>query len=611
MLYTTNLLANICEQNKNSSKLIVSDKFLQLHTSHEIALNSNIKTAIISLHGTLRNGEEYFTDMCNAVKEKIESTLVVSPSFKRSDDQKEEDEFFWGRRWYQKWKYGYIAQNDDHLGSFDLMDQLIKKIANKETFPNLKRVILIGHSAGGQFVQRYATATKIRDEITPELRLVVSNPSSYFYLTNKRTKFINNDFNEFTPDKTECPDYDEYIYGTESGLPPYISKYSIEELKQNFKQNPVIYLMSEQDKSTDDLDQSCGANLQGENRINRAYNFFQHIRNNYKDHLHNFMSISNIGHEHVDVFNSQEAKRIFNESLIDHELITNHVGPIIDINSEPIQNFILMGGGDNEAESFKLLLKSANGGDVVVLSTKNKINHRYTHYLWRLAEENKINVHSITTLSIKNRSATAREEAKKILLGAEAIFLTGGDQFRYKSYWEDTEFINILNNKIKQGTPLAGSSAGLAILGQFYFSAENGTVYSEDALENPRSSKITIENDLLSIPLLKNVITDSHYSERNREGRLLSFQNKVIQKYDIFPIGIGVDEKTSLIINKNEIYKLGPNNVFVYRPLGFKGLSHGPVKRFRLEHNKKYAAITELGNKFDLIEVINGEIIEK
>ena len=73
---------------------MVNDKFLQLHASHEITINNKIETAIISLHGTLRNGEEYFTDMCNAVKEKIESTIVVSPSFKRSDDQKEEDEFF-------------------------------------------------------------------------------------------------------------------------------------------------------------------------------------------------------------------------------------------------------------------------------------------------------------------------------------------------------------------------------------------------------------------------------------------------------------------------------------------------------------------------------------
>ena len=195
-----------------------------------------------------------------------------------------------------------------------------------------------------------------------------------------------------------------------------------------------------------------------------------------------------------------------------------------------------MGGGGNEAESFKLLLESANGGDVVVLSTKSKINHRYTHYLWRLAEVNNIEINSITTISTKNKNATNSVEAKNILQAAEAIFLTGGDQFRYKSYWENTDFIKILNKKITDKTPIAGSSAGLAILGEYYFSAKNGTVYSEDALNNPRSSKIVIEKDLLMIPLLENVITDSHYSERNREGRLLAFKTERFKNMEGSPL---------------------------------------------------------------------------
>ena len=74
--------------------------------------------------------------------------------------------------------------------------------------------------------------------------------------------------------------------------------------------------MSEEDKSTDYLDRSCGANLQGNNRINRAYNFFQHVRKNYRNHEHNFYSIPSIGHEHIDVFESEQAKKIFFSPLL-------------------------------------------------------------------------------------------------------------------------------------------------------------------------------------------------------------------------------------------------------------------------------------------------------
>ena len=113
------------------------------------------------------------------------------------------------------------------------------------------------------------------------------------------------------------------------------------------------------------------------------------------------------------------------------------------------------------------------------------------------------------------------------------------------------------------------------------------------------------------IPLLESVITDSHYSERNREGRLLAFQNKTIQKYGKFPTAIGVDEKTSLVVNEDELYKLGHGDVFIYKKIDQKNLNFGPIKRFRLDSNQRYESLQSLGNVFDVIEVMNGEITIK
>ena len=73
-----------------------------------------------------------------------------------------------------------------------------------------------------------------------------------------------------------------------------------------------------------------------------------------------------------------------------------------------------MGGGGNDPEGFKYLLRETNGGDLVILSTKSKINHRYTHYLWHLAKKNNIKINSITTVSTKNRSAANTLEALRI-----------------------------------------------------------------------------------------------------------------------------------------------------------------------------------------------------
>ena len=257
------------------------------------------------------------------------------------------------------------------------------------------------------------------------------------------------------------------------------------------------------------------------------------------------------------------------------------------------------------------LLKSANGGDIVVLSTKSKINHRYTHYLWRLAEVNNIKVNSITTISTKNRSATNNVEVKNILQTAEAIFLTGGDQYRYKSYWENTDFIKILNKKIADKTPIAGSSAGLAILGEFYFSAKMG-------LYIPRKLSTTQDHQKLSS---KKIFLRSHYwktllqtlttQRETARSRLLAFQNKTIQKYGRLPIAIGVDEKTSLVVNEDELYKLGHGDVFIYQKIDQKNLNFGPIKRFRLDSHQKYKSLQDLNGDFEVIEVINGEITIK
>ena len=50
---------------------------------------------LLSLHGTLRNGDEYFRDLCESIKSKLNNTLVVAPTFKREDDSRKEGELHW------------------------------------------------------------------------------------------------------------------------------------------------------------------------------------------------------------------------------------------------------------------------------------------------------------------------------------------------------------------------------------------------------------------------------------------------------------------------------------------------------------------------------------
>jgi Peptidase family S51 len=122
-----------------------------------------------------------------------------------------------------------------------------------------------------------------------------------------------------------------------------------------------------------------------------------------------------------------------------------------------------------------------------------------------------------------------------ILNHAEAIFITGGDQYAYIECWKGTPVETIIQNRLAAGQiVLAGTSAGLAVLGQYDFTAKNLTsdnpdddaneLLGDEALRN--DSEVTITNELFAnIAPLAGVITDTHFGfpQRLRMGRLVAF----------------------------------------------------------------------------------------
>ena len=77
--------------------------------------------------------------------------------------------------------------------------------------------------------------------------------------------------------------------------------------------------------------------------------------------------------------------------------------------------------------------------------------------------------------------------------------------------------------------PSGGNSAGLAILGEYSFASMIDTIHSPDALADPYGNKVTITREFLRIPLLADIITDTHFAKRDRLGRLLVFMARILQ----------------------------------------------------------------------------------
>jgi len=213
----------------------------------------------------------------------------------------------------------------------------------------------------------------------------------------------------------------------------------------------------------------------------------------------------------------------------------------------PKGGFALMGGGGHQEEAFQFLCDRANGGDFLVLRASGDDD-----YIKQVNDEmlKTCPLNSAATILFTDRDEDADDpKIVDIIAHAESIFFAGGDQSNYVRFWQDTPIEKALNDHIAAGKPIGGSSAGLAILGEFSFSSMIDTIHSPEALANPYGNEVTLTRDFLKIPLLADVITDTHFVKRDRMGRLLVFLSRILQD-DWAPRarGIALEENASFLL---------------------------------------------------------------
>ncbi|MBL7827641.1 MAG: cyanophycinase, partial [Saprospiraceae bacterium] len=121
----------------------------------------------------------------------------------------------------------------------------------------------------------------------------------------------------------------------------------------------------------------------------------------------------------------------------------------------------------------------------------------------------------------------------------------------YLSYWKNGPVAEALDFLIHtKKAVVGGTSAGMAVLGEACFSAQNGTVTSEEALSDPYGEKVTVEyGDFIHVPYLDNLITDTHYDGRNRYGRHVAFLARLTTDHQQRFRGIASEEYTAVCID--------------------------------------------------------------
>ena len=252
----------------------------------------------------------------------------------------------------------------------------------------------------------------------------------------------------------------------------------------------------------------------------------------------------------------------------------------------PETSIVLMGGGQDVDQAFRWMIRRAGikpgtGGRFVVLRASGADGYNpYVYYSGSGSKTSEqaepywvggaaLGLSSVETLVVPSRTAADDPFVNAIVRRADAVFIAGGDQSRYIRFWKGTALDRSLTAVLSRNIPIGGTSAGLAILGEYAFAALRGTIDSAEALSNPFDPRITLDPDpvdagdsfLVPRPMT-GVLTDSHFVRRQRMGRLIAFLSRlgggagngclgrmaVTQKNLGGIRGIGVSEEAALLI---------------------------------------------------------------
>jgi cyanophycinase len=240
------------------------------------------------------------------------------------------------------------------------------------------------------------------------------------------------------------------------------------------------------------------------------------------------------------------------------------IGSSTDVTAKTSFGVALMGGGDDQDAAFKWMCDRAGGGDFLVLRASGSAD--YNPYLRKLCPA----LNSVATLIVTSREGASQPFVIDKIAKAEALFISGGGQDNYINFWQNTPMQDALNQGIAKGVPIGGTSAGLAVLAEYNFSALKDTIKSPSALANPFHERVTIGRGFLHVPNLEGKITDSHFVARDRMGRLVVFLARISKDGGpAAPDGIGIDEKTAVLMESDgAAWVVGQGAAYFLRPPG-------------------------------------------
>lgn len=262
------------------------------------APNTSITRALIMVHGAGRNADHYFATATAAgfLAGALDNTIILAPRLIASPDKPEANEVVWPNG-SNSWRSGGMSPSNPTLSSFDFIDEIVRKLADKKNFPNLTKIVVAGHSAGGQVATRYAMTNKVHGTRGVSISYVVANPSSYAWPTATRPlptgdadpvgadkaalgadgEKVHTNFTFGPFDAAKAPNFDKWPAGLESPA-GYSANMTASQMKKQLAERPTTYLLGQVDVlPLGGFDSSPSAMAQGPTRRARGEAFYKYV----------------------------------------------------------------------------------------------------------------------------------------------------------------------------------------------------------------------------------------------------------------------------------------------------------------------------------------------
>ncbi len=273
--------------------------------------------AVLLIHGVQRNADDYYRNGLGLLEKAgldTSDTLLLAPNFLNEADRRAgADMPLWPR---DKWMHGTDSEKGrPGIAAFSVLDDLLSYLANRRRFPAMREIVLIGHSAGGQLMQRYSILGDGDERLADSgigVRYVVSSPSSYVYFEDSRLQD-----GIFKPVRTiMCPSFSRYRYGLDRA-PFYLTRQGLgpEQLFRRYARRDVTFMVGERDNDSGNrvMDRTCGANMQGAHRVERQLNFVRYeafLSEKWDVPIHRpQFQVAGIGHNAARLFASETVAR--------------------------------------------------------------------------------------------------------------------------------------------------------------------------------------------------------------------------------------------------------------------------------------------------------------